>query len=89
MDMMYDHSFKSSFLVHYLDSSATVSAIPELVPTLPDDGPDFHFISQVQRADTVIAHVDTGATVMVSNVNGEIHGAMPTQAHCGTAMTGS
>jgi hypothetical protein len=26
---------------------------------------------------------------MVSNVQGEIHGAMPTKAHCGTAMTGS
>jgi hypothetical protein len=29
MDLMYDHGFKSSFLVHYLDSSPTVSAIPQ------------------------------------------------------------
>jgi hypothetical protein len=28
-------------------------------------------------------------TVMVSNVQGEIHGAIPTTAHCGTAMTRS
>jgi hypothetical protein len=76
-------AFKSSFLVHYPDSSPSVSAIPtspELVPTLPDDSPEVHFVSRV-----VIAHVDTGATVMVSNV----HGAMPTKAHCRTAMTGS
>jgi hypothetical protein len=39
--------------------------------------------------DTVAAHVNTSATVMVSNVQGEIHGAIPTMAHCGTAMTGS
>jgi hypothetical protein len=30
-----------------------------------------------------------GATVMVSNVLGEIHGAVPTNARCSTAMTGS
>jgi hypothetical protein len=59
------------------------------VRTLPDDSPEVHFVSCVQRADTVIAHVDTGATVMVSNVQGEIHGAMPMKAHCRTAMTGS
>jgi hypothetical protein len=39
--------------------------------------------------DTVAAHVNTSATVKVSNVQGEIHGAIPTMAHCGTAMTGS
>ena len=36
-----------------------------------------------------MAHVDTGATAMVSNVTGEIHGAIPTTAHCGPAQTGS
>jgi hypothetical protein len=30
----------------------------------------------------------SGATVMVSNVIGEIHGPIPTTSHCGTAMTG-
>jgi hypothetical protein len=45
--------------------------------------------TRVNRSDTVVAHVDTGATVMVSNVHGEIHGAIPTTVHCGTAMTGS
>jgi hypothetical protein len=68
-----------------------VSAIPTTPNTinLPDDGPEVNFISRGNRTDTVLAHVDTGATVMASNVIGEIHGAIPTTSHCGTAMTGS
>jgi hypothetical protein len=92
MDLMHKHGFKSSSLLHHLDSSPTVSAIPlnsDLVPTLPVDGPDVIFVSRIQRTDTIVAHANTGATVLVSNVQGEIHGAMPATAHCGTAMTGS
>jgi hypothetical protein len=96
MDNLYSHGFKSSVL-HHLSTSPTVSAIPEYpqqvpspkVTSLPDDGPEVHFILKHNRTDTVLAHVDTGATVMVSNVMGEIHGAVPTNARCGTAMTGS
>jgi hypothetical protein len=62
---------------------------PNLIANLPTDGPEVDFRSRVNRSDTVVAHVNTGATVMVSNVHGEIHGAIPTTAHCGTAMTGS
>ena len=56
---------------------------------LPDDGPEVSFVSRLHQTDTVVAHVDTGATGMVSNVTGEIHGAIPTSSHCRTAMTGS
>jgi hypothetical protein len=98
MDHNCSHGFKYSFLLHHLTNNPTVSAIPEYfngnhhapnMKRLPHDGPEVTFVSRVQRSDTVLAHVDTGATVMVSNVLGEIHGAVPTNAHCGTAMTGS
>ena len=49
-------------------------------PNLPDDGPEVSFVSRVNSNDTVVAHVDTGATVMVSNVASEIHGAVPMTA---------
>jgi hypothetical protein len=61
----------------------------DLIANLPTYGPEVAFISRVNCTDTVVAHVDTGATIMVSNVQGEIHGAIPTTVHCGTAMTGS
>jgi hypothetical protein len=98
MDHNYSHGFKSSFLLHHLTNNPTVSAIPEYfngnhnalnVIRLPGNGPEVAFVSRVQRSNTVLAHVDTGATVMVSNILGEIHGAVPTNARCGTAMTGS
>jgi hypothetical protein len=88
MDHMYSHGFTSSFLVHHLATSPTVSAIPDYMADkgsfvqLPDNGPEVTFISRVNLSDT-------GATVMVSNAKGEIHGAVPTKARCGTAMTGS
>jgi hypothetical protein len=98
MDHNYSHGDKSSFLLHHLANSPTVSAIsenfngnhnaPDMI-RLPDDGPEVAFVLCVQRSDTVLAHVDMGATVMVSNILGEIHGAVPTNACCGTAMTGS
>ena len=98
-----DFGFTSAFVRHHLNQHPTVnvvSAIPPLPPlsddlngmtrfTLPDDGPEVSFVSRINSKDTVIAHVDTGATVMVSNEPGEIHGAIPTTSHCGTAMTGS
>ena len=94
MDHMHNYGFKSSFLTHHLATNPNVSAIPSAehgmsIPNLPDNGPEVNFVSRVNSNDTVLAHVDTGATVMVSNVQGEIHGAVPTTAHCGTAMTGS
>jgi hypothetical protein len=76
-----DYGFTSSFVTHHLAKVPTVSAISEnpiTKITLPDDGPEVTFISRLNRTDTVVAHVDTGATVMVSNVHGEIHGAIPT-----------
>ena len=76
-----------------MSTALTISAIDKVnqsfLPNLPDDGPSVLFVSRQNHLDTVIAHVDTGATVMVSNVNGEIHGVIPTTAHCGTAMIGS
>jgi hypothetical protein len=39
---------------------------------LPYDGPEVAFVSRVQQSDTVLAHVDTGATGMVSNVLGSL-----------------
>jgi hypothetical protein len=102
MDELYSHGFKSIFMQHHLANQPNVSAIPTLTeeliditfePTtkanLPDDGPEVSFVSCINRTDTVVAHVDTRATVMVSNVFGDIHGAVPTTAHCGNAMTGS
>jgi hypothetical protein len=99
MDHNYSHGFRSSFLLHQLSNSPTVSAIPEYfngnhnapdMIRLPYSGPEVAFVWHVQQSDTVLAHVDTGATpVMVSNVLGETHGAVPLNAHCGTAMTGS
>jgi hypothetical protein len=98
MDHNYSHGFKSSFLLHQLSNSPTISAIPEYFNSnhnaldmirLPDDGPEVAFVSRVQQSNTVLAHVDTEATVMVPKVLGEIHGAVPTNACCGTAMTGS
>jgi hypothetical protein len=87
---------------HHLASQPNVSAIPTsneeqiditfeptTIANLPDDGPEVSFVSHINRTDTVVAHVNTVATVMVSNVFGEIHGAVPTTAHCGTLMTGS
>jgi hypothetical protein len=90
---------------NHLANKPNVSAIPVVIEesvlltteeeqsdhisNLPTDRPEVAFVSRVNRTDTVVAHVDTGATVMVSNVQGEIHGAIPTTAHCGTAMTGS
>jgi hypothetical protein len=75
----------------HLSPKPNVSAIPTTPNTinLLDDGPEVNFISRVNQMNTVLADVDTGATVMVSNVIGEIHGAIPTTSHCGTAMTGS
>jgi hypothetical protein len=54
MDNLYSHGFKSSFVLHHLSTSPTVSAIPEYpqqvpsakVTSLPDDGPEVHFISK-------------------------------------------
>jgi hypothetical protein len=86
-----DFGFTSSFLQQHLSPKPNVSALPTTPNTinLLDDGPEVTFISRVNQMDTVLAHVDTGATVMVSNVIGEIHGAIPTTSHCGIAMTGS
>jgi hypothetical protein len=86
-----DYGFTSSFVMHHLAKTPTVSAIANHATkiNLPEDGPEVHFVSRLHRTDTVVTHVDTGATVMVSNVHGEIHGAIPTTSHCGTAMTGS
>jgi hypothetical protein len=89
-----DFGFTLSFLKHHLSEKPNVSAIPQEMlswpqATLPDDGPEVTFVSRVNCTDTVLAHVDTGATVMVANIAGEIHGAIPTTSHCGTAMTGS
>jgi hypothetical protein len=102
MDKLYSHGFKSSFVQHHLANSPNVSAIPSLpqplvqmpeeatfIANLPTGSPEVCFVSWVNRTDTVAAHVDTGATVIVSNVQGEIHGAVPTTAYCGTALTGS
>jgi hypothetical protein len=50
MDLMHKHGFKSNFLLHYLDTSPTVSAIPsnsDLVPTVPVDGPDVIFVLRI------------------------------------------
>jgi hypothetical protein len=79
----------TSLLNKESNANDKVEEQPDLVANLPNDGPEVDFISRVNPTDTVVAHVDTGATVMVSNVHGEIHGAIPTTAHCGTAMTGS
>jgi hypothetical protein len=86
-----DFGFTSSFLCQHLSPKPNVSAIPNAPKTinLLDDSPEVNFISTVNRTDTVLAHVDTGATVMVSNVIGEVHVVIPTTSHCGTAMTGS
>jgi hypothetical protein len=88
-----DFGFTSSFLCQHLSPKPNVSSIPtHNAPNtinLPDDSPEVNSISRVNPTDTVLAHVDTGATVMVSNVIGEIHRATPTTSHCGTAMTGS
>jgi hypothetical protein len=98
MDHNYGHVFKSSFLLHQLSNSPTVSAIPEYfngnhnaldMIRLPNDSPEVAFVLHVQQSNTVLAHVDTGATEMVFDVLGEIHGAVPTNARCSTAMTGS
>ena len=100
MDHNHNHGFQSSFILHHLSTSPHVSAVDimplvlqnaldPLIANLPDDGPEVSFVSRVNRLDTVLAHVDTGATVMVTNIHGEIHGAVPTSAHCGTALTGS
>jgi hypothetical protein len=51
--------------------------------------PEVNFVSQVNCTNTVLAHVNTGATIVVSNIAGEVHGAIPATSHCGTAMTGS
>jgi hypothetical protein len=61
----------------------------DVIANLPTNGPEVAFVSRVNRTDTAVAHVDTGTTVMVLNVQGKIHGDIPTTAHCGTAMTGS
>jgi hypothetical protein len=100
IDELYSYGFKSSFMQHHLTNNPNVSAIPSTEGALVEpsndshgstfsDGPKVSFVLRVNCVDTVAAHVDTGATVMVSNVQGEIHGAIPTTAHCGTAMTGS
>jgi hypothetical protein len=95
MDHNYSHGFKSSFLLHHLSNSPTVSAIPEYfngnhnvldMIRLPNDSPEVAFVSRVQQSNTILAHVDMGATVMVSNVLGEIHGAVPTNARCGAVV---
>jgi hypothetical protein len=86
MDELYIYGFKSSFMQHHLTNNPNVSAISSsegaivrpsydspLTAYLPSDGPKVSFVSQVNSINTVVTNVDTGATVMVSNVQGEIH----------------